>query len=212
MSSSNRKTGNACQVWILNRSVDPVTAIKDGQDYGICGNCPHRKQSDGSRSCYVNVGQAPLSVWKAFHAGKYVNDPGAMLSRKAVKGRKIRFGAYGDPALIDSLTFRILATACDGHTAYTHQWRESWGKWTAGFMQASCDGMADYLEASAMGFKTFAVIPKGSVNYSGKQCPATVTDSAATCVTCMLCQGDKTDIFVEAHGSGAKYIKDKTFA
>ena len=63
--TSNRKTGQMCQVWILREDVDPVHAIRTGDDYTICGSCPHRKQADGSRSCYVNVGQAPLSVWKA---------------------------------------------------------------------------------------------------------------------------------------------------
>ena len=66
MNSNNRKTGKMLQVWILNESVNPVEAIATGADYTICGDCPHRKQSDGSRSCYVNVGQAPNSIWKAY--------------------------------------------------------------------------------------------------------------------------------------------------
>tara|TARA_R100000231_G_scaffold24444_1_gene22721 strand:- start:289 stop:993 length:705 start_codon:yes stop_codon:yes gene_type:complete len=206
MGSSNRKTGNMCQVWILRADVNPVQAVNTGEDYSICGNCPHRKQADGSRSCYVNVGQAPNSVWKTYQAGKYERDLHALGAREAVKGRKIRWGAYGDPALVNRLTFRVLNNAAAGHTAYTHQWREPWAQWTAGHMQASCDGMADYLEASSRGFKTFAVIPKDGDSYSGRLCPATAEGSKVTCLTCSLCDGVKADIFVEAHGSGAKYV------
>jgi hypothetical protein len=206
MGSSNRKTGNMCQVWILRADVNPVQAVNTGEDYSICGNCPHRKQADGSRSCYVNVGQAPNSVWKTYQAGKYERDLHVLGAREAVAGRKIRFGAYGDPALIKPLIFRILTNAAAGHTAYTHQWREPWAQWTAGHMQASCDDMADYLEASSRGFKTFAVIPKNGDSYSGKLCPATAQGSKVTCLTCSLCDGVKADIFVEAHGSGAKYV------
>tara|TARA_R100001460_G_scaffold15247_1_gene33687 strand:- start:424 stop:1128 length:705 start_codon:yes stop_codon:yes gene_type:complete len=206
MGSSNRKTGNMCQVWILRADVNPVQAVNTGADVSICGNCPHRKQADGSRSCYVNVGQAPNSVWKTYQAGKYERDLHVLGAREAVAGRKIRFGAYGDPALIKPLIFRILTNAAAGHTAYTHQWREPWAQWTAGHMQASCDGMVDYLEASSRGFKTFAVIPKNGDSYSGKLCPATAEGSKVTCLTCSLCDGVKADIFVEAHGSGAKYV------
>ena len=218
MGSSNRKTGNMCQVWILRADVNPVEAVNTGEDYSICGNCPHRKgensyvdgvlqyKEKASRSCYVNVGQAPNSVWKAYRAGRYQPDLMALGAREAVKGRKIRWGAYGDPALVNRLTFRVLNNAAAGHTAYTHQWREPWAQWTAGHMQASCDGMADYLEASSRGFKTFAVIPKNGDSYSGKLCPATAEGSKVTCLTCSLCDGVKADIFVEAHGSGAKYV------
>ena len=206
MGSSNRKTGNMCQVWILRSDINPVEALNTGEDYSICGNCPHRKQADGSRSCYVNVGQAPNSVWKTYKAGRYESDLHCLGSREAVKGRKIRWGAYGDPALVKPLIFRILNNAASGHTAYTHQWREPWAQWTAGHMQASCDGMRDYIDASSRGFKTFAVVPKGADNYSGKLCPATAEGSSVTCLTCSLCDGVKADIFVEAHGAGAKNV------
>ena len=218
MSSSNRKTGDMCQVWILRADMNPVEALNTGADFSICGNCPHRKgensyvdgvlqyEEKASRSCYVNVGQAPNSVWKAYKAGKYQPDLHCLGAREAVKGRKIRWGAYGDPALIKPLVFRILNNAAAGHTAYTHQWREDWAAWTAGHMQASCDGMADYIDASSRGFKTFAVVPKGASNYSGKLCPATAEGSSVQCKTCSLCDGAKADIFVEAHGAGAKHV------
>ena len=48
--------------------------------------------------------------------------------------------------------------------------------------------------------------PKGYKPSGIKQCPATVVDSQAQCVTCSLCSGDKANVYVEAHGSGAKYV------
>jgi hypothetical protein len=218
LKSSNRKTGNMAQVWILRSDLNPVEAIATGDDYSICGNCPHRKGENsyvdgvlnytdkGSRSCYVNVGQAPLSVWRAFKAGKYETDLTVEQGKKYLSKIKIRWGAYGDPAIINPIIFNAVNGAAAGHTAYTHQWREDWAQWAKGSMQASCDGMQDYLEASAHGWKTFSVVPS-NVEYAGiKKCPATVEGSKAQCLTCSLCDGDKTDIYVQAHGSGAKHV------
>ena len=205
LKSSNRKTGDMAQVWILRSGINPVDALNTGEDVSICGSCPHRKQSDGSRSCYVNVGQAPNSVYKTFKRGGYAVATSSELKR-VLKGRRVRWGAYGDPAILHESVVSEINGYVLGHTGYTHQWRESFADWTKGVFQASCDGMVDYLEASQRGYKTFAVIPKGSRNYSGKQCPATIELSEAQCKTCTLCDGAKSDIYVEAHGSGAKYV------
>jgi hypothetical protein len=217
LKSSNRKTGDMAQVWILRSDINPVEALNTGEDYSICGNCPHRKGAneliDGvlryivsdKRSCYVNVGQAPNSVYKSFKAGRYDIATSSELKR-VLAGRRVRWGAYGDPAILHESVVSEINGYVLGHTGYTHQWRESFSDWCKGVFQASCDGMMDYLEASKRGYKTFAVIPKGSRNYSGKQCPATIELSEAQCKTCKLCDGAKADIYVEAHGGGAKYV------
>jgi len=204
MESSNSKTGNMCQVWILHEGLNPVDAINHGVDDTICGDCPHRKQADGSRSCYVNVGQAPAAVWKSYKRGIYgkLSD----LDLRVITNRKVRWGSYGDPALIDPTLVRTINKHAAGHTGYTHQWRQPWAQWCKNVFQASCDSFADYLDASAHGWKTFAVVAKGGQPFSGKLCPATADNSEAKCITCSLCDGAKTDIFVEAHGSGASYV------
>ena len=51
MNSSNVKTGNMIQTWILRSDINPVQAVNDGNDYSICGDCPHRKNDQGQRSC-----------------------------------------------------------------------------------------------------------------------------------------------------------------
>jgi hypothetical protein len=220
--SNNNKTGDMAQVWIIRSDINPVEAVNAGDDYSICGNCPHRKGEnsyvDGvltftdkqNRSCYVNTGQAPNSVYKAYKAGRYARDPMCLESRKAVKGRKIRFGAYGDPAIIRPVIVETLIKAAAGHTGYTHQWRQSFADAFKGLFMASVDGAIDYIDASIAGWKTFSVVPKGYKPNNIKLCPATVNNSKAQCFTCSLCDGAKTSIYVEAHGSGAKYVTSMT--
>jgi len=210
LDSDNRKTGNMCQVWIMLRDINPVEAIETGDDYAICGNCIHRKNNvTKKRSCYVNVGQSPNSIWKAYKRGRY---PDALDNIDAVgkmlKGRSIRWGAYGDPALIPFPIFETFNDMAVTHTGYTHQWKEKSSQIYKKYFQASCDGFQDYLDATAHGWRTFSVLPVGVKDNSfGKQCPATVDNSMAQCITCKLCDGAKQNIFVEAHGSGKKHVE-----
>ena len=207
VNSSNRKTGNMCQVFILCEDVDPVTAVSSGEDYSICGNCPHRKDSrSNTRSCYVNVGQAPLSVWRSYKRGNYKLLWTYEELEQTLSGRKIRWGAYGDPAILNSKIVHLLNGYASGHTGYTHQWRSEFATEFKGIFQASCDGFNDYLLATELGWKTFTVVSKNTAPQYAKQCPATITNSQAQCVTCSLCDGAKLDVFVNAHGSGAKYV------
>ena len=69
--SSNRKTGDEIQTWILRRDVNPVVANNEGLDESICGGCPHRKINNGT--CYVNVGQAPNAIWTCYTSGSGYN-------------------------------------------------------------------------------------------------------------------------------------------
>jgi len=206
LKSGNRKTGDMIQIWILRADQDPVAAIQSGADVTVCGDCIHRKQADGTRSCYVNAGQAPLSVWRTWKRGGYLENPSTELIARALKGRRIRWGSYGDPAIIPAHIVALWNEHADGWTGYTHQWGQPWAQWCRGTFQASCDGFADYLAASDAGWRTFAVVPKNGEAFSGKQCPATVDGSAATCRTCSLCDGARADIWVEAHGAGAKHF------
>jgi len=211
LESTNRKTGNMCQVWIMREDINPIEAVDTGGDYSICGDCRHRKNSvTKKRSCYVNLGQAPSAIWKAYHGGLYLdasaNTPAV---RRMLKGRAIRWGAYGDPAIIPYPVFESINSHADYHTGYTHQWKKDFALIYKKIFQASCDGLDDYLAATAHGWQTFTVLPVGLKNtfgIYGKQCPATVDNSMAQCITCKLCDGGKQNIFVEAHGSGKKYV------
>src|SRR5262249_41104252 len=100
LESENGKTGNMIQVWILLRNTSPVDAVKLGQDVRICLDCKHKGTGFSDRTCYVNVGQGPLSVWTAYRNGNYPFLPISGYA-KAFGKRKVRFGAYGEPMLID---------------------------------------------------------------------------------------------------------------
>jgi hypothetical protein len=206
VSSSNRKTGDMAQVWILCEDINPVEAVQTGKDVTICGNCPHRKQQDGKRSCYVNVGQGPNSIYKAYKNGSYVSAWSYHQLAQVLKGKRIRWGAYGDPSVIDPGIVLTLNQYALGHTGYTHQWRNEFASVFKGIFQASCDGFNDFLFASDLGWKTFTVISKNATIDYAKQCPATVANSQAQCVTCKLCDGGRANVYVHAHGTGAKYV------
>ena len=53
MESKNRKTGNMIQVWIMRDDIDPVEAVREGDDYSICGKCPHRGFYDAEQDKHV---------------------------------------------------------------------------------------------------------------------------------------------------------------
>lgn len=208
--SINAKTGDMAQVFIIRPDMHPLEAIATGADRTICGDCPHRRRWSPElnrwvRSCYVDVPKSVAAVWRAFARGSYPEyDPA--LHARYLRGRRIRWGSYGDPAILHEAVVRDLTAIADGHTGYSHQWHEPWAQWARGLFQASCDSFADYLAASAAGWRTFAVVPQGAASFSGKLCPATAPDSQAQCLTCRLCDGTKTDIYVEAHGIGASHV------
>jgi hypothetical protein len=121
MKTTNRKTGDMVQTWILRSDINPVEASKTKQDKSICGDCIHRHSLGGD--CYVNIGQAPLSVYKAYKNGRYKDisnsrDIGAYFINRAV-----RFGAYGDPYCIPLKIIKSIVSGCKAHTGYTHQWK-----------------------------------------------------------------------------------------
>ena len=213
ITSANRKTGNMAQVWILSEECDPVLASKRGLDRSICGDCPHRRQEDGRRTCYVNLGQAPLSIYRAWASYSYpvydpVQDEKTLASLLAKRG--IRWGAYGDPGILPVSLINYFNGLALFHTGYTHQWRYPFAQQHLGTLQASTDGILEQREAMSLGWKTFTVISKQSsgVMYA-KQCPATVEHSQAQCSTCKLCNGARDHIFVHAHGPSANLITSK---
>ena len=58
--SSNRKTGDMIQVWVLTADKAPIDAYKDGTDDAVCGDCKHRQSLGGG--CYVTIANAPQAV------------------------------------------------------------------------------------------------------------------------------------------------------
>jgi len=90
-----------------------------GLDSIICGNCRLRGGNGRKRSCYVVYGQAPQSIWRKYQRGGYAFLPVDQYA-DVFSGRVVRFGSYGDPALIPLDIVRGIASVSAGWTGYTH--------------------------------------------------------------------------------------------
>jgi hypothetical protein len=215
--TTNRKTGDMVQTWILRTDRPPVDAIATGTDDAICGTCPHRRDDDGRRSCYVNVGQAPQAIYRTWMAGGY---PRADRHdrRRIGRGRAVRLGAYGDPAMVPARIWRDLISDADGHTGYTHQWRRPFATEHRTLCMASVDSAAELADARAAGWRTFRVRAAAEPMGPGEiACPASPEGgNRAQCADCLLCRG-ATDrrgivagIAIIAHGTGATHFERRT--
>ena len=206
--SSNVKTGGMIQTYILLSGVSPVAGVQSGADASICGDCPHRGYIDAAtgknagRTCYVNVGQGPGAVFRAYRAGKYPAIPSFTL----FSGRKVRLGTYGDPAAVPAYVWQGIANRAAGWTGYTHQWRNS-GALKA-FCMASVDSPEEQREAVAEGWRTFRVALPGQEERLAKEvlCPASaLAGKRLQCETCMACSGGSRSgsVMIPAHGGFA---------
>jgi len=206
LKSSNIKTGNMVQTWILCKDSHPVQASLDGDDSAICGNCPHRRNTGGA--CYVNIGQAPSQVWKAYKRGGY-----SMFNAKDhahyFMGRKVRLGSYGDPAAMPFEVAENMVNMSLGHTGYTHQAaRKFFDKRFLTLCQVSADTPRQALKFQAMGAKTFRVALEGDALMDGEvEC---LSDSEGiSCLDCGLCNGIKQNIAITVHGTWSSKFKSK---
>ena len=201
--SDNRKTGDMIQIWILVKAVDPVEAIKSGLDRLICGNCVHRGINGSGRSCYVNAGQVPLGIWRAWKAGRYPT----LQFMDGFAGRKVRFGAYGDPVHLPLPLALAIAGVSSGWTGYTHQWRKPSLQGWRQILMASVDTVAELVIARSMGWSTFRV---GSEASTGESLCA--SEAIGTpCAVCLLCAGNRgglESVHIPPHGTGARHFVD----
>jgi hypothetical protein len=204
--STNRKTGAMVQTYILRSDVDPVAAIKAGKDAAICGDCRHRGDGTGKeRTCYVNVGQGALSVWRAYKRGVYAY---AETLIDLAAGRMVRLGTYGDPAAVPSGIWHQLVRFASGHTGYTHQWRTHPA--LMDLCMASVDTADEMIEARNLGWRTFRVDLSGVIDARKGEslCPASAeAGKKLTCAQCLACagagSGRRGSIYIPAHGGFA---------
>ena len=197
--TSNKKTGDMIQTWILYDGLEPHKAFKI-KEYGetVCGNCPHAGYNNNS--CYVKWFHAPLNVYKAYKNNRYDYFNG---DYEIFRDKSIRFGSCGDPSLIPLYIVKKMIDVCKNHTGYTHQWTNNFAIRFKGLFMASVDSFEEYLKASSLGFKCFYVKhesvkdPKNFIH-----CPASVErDQKTSCNLCNMCNGDKADIVINAHGN-----------
>lgn len=205
--SANRKTGAMVQTWIIRADMLPTAAAGERADAGICGGCPHRKQLDGSRSCYVNVGQAPQGIYRAYVAGSYPVVQSDAEITELLAGRMVRLGAYGDPAAVPVSIWDAALAQSAGHTGYSHQWKSERLRGVTRYVQASVDSVEEAHKAVALGLGYFRVKAAGTAMLEGETyCPADSNPGVVTCATCRACSGRGARIVIDAHGSGAKHV------
>lgn len=199
--STNEKTGNMPQAYILRADLHPLDARRTGADASICGSCGLR---DGR--CYVAIANGPSAVYRALLAGSYPDadpvDVAPLLARRA-----IRIGAYGDPGAAPLSVWTSLVRHAAGWTGYTHAWRDVASEFKS-LVMASCDSPSDFEDARAAGWRTFRVVSGADpVRLPGEAiCPA--SDEAGRklqCIDCGACDGTArlrgAGIVIRAHGS-----------
>ena len=210
LETSNKKTGEMVQVWILRDGVSPTEAVKTGEDASVCGSCPHRHHTGGA--CYVNVGHAPRGIYDAYTRGLYpMYDPAE--HERLLRHRKIRLGAYGDPAAAPYELMNYLAGVGIGHTGYTHQARhKNFDERFLSICMVSADSPKQAQQWHEKGARTFRVAMQGDGLFDNEiECLA--DSMGMTCHECGLCDGNKRDeknIVIAVHGARQKRFKTAT--
>ena len=214
--SRNDKTGGMMQTYIMRADMDPRKASKTGADFSICGSCPHRglpttdkdRKQAAERTCYVLLGQGPLSVWRGLVAGRYPHRTQLLPIASLGAGRKIRLGTYGDPAAVPSYVWTALLTGSAGHTGYSHQSATPGADYRSDLVMRSVDTIQQAADAWDIGERTFRVISNVEDIDLDREiiCPASEEAGKRTqCERCGLCAGSKVkakSIAIVAHGSG----------
>lgn len=209
--STNAKTGAMVQTFIIRADVDPMTALRTGQDSAVCGDCQHRPANKGS--CYVNVGRSVASVYGALQRGRYAL-PGVDYDTKIIPelfaGLTVRAGTYGDPAAAPFPIWRAATVRAAAVNGYSHQWRDPRFQAFRLLCMASADSAAEALEAQGMGWRTFRVKTADAAKARGEvTCPASKEmGQRTTCEDCRACGGlsakARASIVINAHGATAK--------
>ncbi len=218
--SQNAKTGSMIQTQIIRTDIDPLLASKNGSDYAICGNCPHRgdshndptKKTAKNRSCYVTLMHAPLTTYKQFKKGAYPQLSGHDQIAEIARDRKVRIGTYGDPSAVPSYIWDSLLSLASGHTAYSHQANIIGADFRSDLFMTSADSLDEAKDAWQHNKRTFRVIKNINEVEKDKEvlCPASEEAGKRTnCLKCGLCAGSQIkakSIAIVAHGNGSKYV------
>ena len=207
LKSANGKTGNMIQTYILVKDTDPRYANKSGLDFAICGDCIHRgrpsnnpdKKLAEGRTCYVNIGQGVLIVWKQYQKGAYPYLSGHEDIAQLGAGQIVRLGTYGDPSAAPSFIWESLLSLAKGRTGYTHQLGVSGADVRPDLCMISADTYEQALYAWGQGYRTFRTVPileskeKTLAQIDRKNetlCPASEEAGyRTTCKDCKLCSG-----------------------
>lgn len=223
--TANTKTGNTIQTYIIRRDLDPMTANRTGQDFGICGTCKLRgKPNDNAagyaddRECYVTIFQGPLQVYKAMRRQQYPDYSNAPdIIRGIGAGRKVRIGTYGDGSAVPRHVWNNLLADCTGHTAYSHQALTPNSSFDAALYMRSVQDLPEAMTAWSQDQRTFRVISRPEDAKPNEiLCPASKEmNYRTTCAACGLCAGSTINaksIAIVAHGAGRHHHMEEEVA
>lgn len=197
-SSTNEKTGNGAQIFIM-----PLRWITEGKsamedDSASCMDCIHSKSAN--RTCYVRKGNSEMglkSKVSAFHKA-YLNGAldivpieSAYDELPMLKGKYVRFGAYGEPIVLGEALTKAITEVASNWTGYTHQWRQPVYQWAKRYFMASADTERLGEIAQDMEWRTFRVRMANEGKLPSEViCPASKEGNRkAQCNTCGLCKG-----------------------
>jgi len=226
--AANSKTGSGMvQIYIQAEPTPAVptpalAARQGGGDKGACGGCALQgiyapstdERIDGTRACYVHLGQGPSQVAKTFLAGAYedwtANTPSAVAAFFA--GRGVRLGAYGDPAAIPIRLLRALMRLAAFWTGYTHSPERA--PHLKPYVMASAHNPAHALALQAKGWRTFRISPAGDVARMPGEllCPASKEAGRKLhCDQCQACDGTakgrRANVMIPLHAGARAAVR-----
>jgi hypothetical protein len=216
--STNSKTGNMIQTFILDATVDPLEASRTGRDESICGSCPHRgtpndndKGQATNRTCYVTLAHAPLGKYKAYKKGVYGTTTSTLKQIESFGSLQgVRLGTYGDPCAVPNDIWKALTSKALYSTAYTHAAINPMPE----SIMTSTDNLKQSIDAWGRNERTFRVISHVDQLYKRREvlCPASEEmGKRATCASCKLCGGASVNaksIAIVAHGTSKRKAKE----
>jgi hypothetical protein len=204
--TTNKKTGNMAQLWILRSDIKPNHAVKSGDDQSVCGGCVHRHNTGGA--CYVLPYHAPLAVYNKYKRGGYTDKQKGLKQLQALN-KGLRLGAYGDCAMLSAEVLAEVVAVSAFHTGYTHQWQNKRLRHALDYCQASVDSSAEYYQARDMGITgTFRVV-QNETELLANEIECLADSKGITCADCRKCDGN-SNIAIMIHGSKASRFNEST--
>lgn len=197
--TSNRKTGDMVQSWIIKQGEYPNEAISNNTDSSICGNCPLK-----GKVCYVMM--MPVNnIYRNYKEGRYPHINNQILRKIKRRHRLIRIGSYGDPCASPIESWVPLIDACDGYTGYTHAWFYSNPLWKK-YLMASVETIELMNRANSLGWRTYRVTNNLSDVTNREVVCTNYLDNDILCEDCQLCNGynKKPNIVNLIHGASWK--------
>ncbi len=208
--SKNAKTGEMIQAYFIGADNNPLA--EKGKPHPVCNRCPLI-----NNGCYVNQGQAVLGIYKKYKRGGYDK----IIDFNIFKGKKIRWGSFGEGILVGLKLLKKVNKLSSGHTAYTHNWHIKKYQPFKKYFMASVESFKDAQKAWAAGWRTFRIVQRIEDKTAQEVvCPATPfykekTGKTIQCVDCMLCCGTSSrspkSVVIVAHGNAAKLNSIKKY-